>query len=115
MLGISDLKKTKEELLLALVELDRIEETAYSIDLGSRNGSQDKDAEEMSKKKIEDTKNANKELKLRNKELLDQFHRVNAEKATLMIDVERLQQLSQTLQVLIDEKIYTFFFTRNNL
>jgi len=117
MLGISDLKKTKEELLLALVELDRIEETAHSIDLGSRNGSQDKDAEEMSRKKIEDTKNANKELKLRNKELLDQFHRVNAEKATLMIDVEKLQKLSQTLQIDIgkvnEEKIRLSSIVKN--
>ena len=104
--SLSDLRKTKEELELALAELDNLERVARSIDLAAENGAISKHEAERStennqlKEKVEFLEQSNKELAVKNDELVDKFKKVNSEKDSLKKDIDSLRDISQKLQVL---------------
>jgi len=102
--SLSDLRKTKEELELALTELDNLERVARSIDLAAENGAISKHEAERStennqlKEKVEFLEQSNKELAVKNDELVDKFKKVNSEKDSLKKDIDSLRDISQKLQ-----------------
>ena len=103
---LKDLRKTKEELKLALAELDSLEAATRNIDLAAQNGShnsnhhQETNAEDVQlKEKVRFLEEANKELSEKNEELLEKFDKVNQEKSRLTKDIDELRNISQKLQV----------------
>jgi len=102
--SLSDLRKTKEELELALAELDNLERAARNIDLAAENGANSKHEAERStennqlKEKVEFLEQANKELAVKNDGLVDKFKKVNSEKDSLKKDIDSLRDISQKLQ-----------------
>ena len=105
--SLADLKKTKEELTLALAELDNLEKTARNIELSGQNGANGQNgnksrAEEIRlKEKVEFLQQANKELAGKNEELVGRFEKVKSEKDSLKNDIDALRVISQKLQVII--------------
>ena len=104
--NLADLKKTKEELTLALAELDNLEKAARNIELSGQNGANGQNgnksrAEEIRlKEKVEFLQQANKELAGKNEELVGRFEKVNSEKDSLKNDIDALRAISQKLQVI---------------
>lgn len=102
--GLSDLKKTKEELELALAELDNLERATRSLELAAQNGAVSKNEVERSteerqlKEKVEFLEQANKELSGKNDELVEKFKKVNSEKDLLKKDIDALRDISHKLQ-----------------
>ena len=74
--SLLDLKKTKEELELALAELDNLERATRGLDHAAQNGAVSKNEVERSteecqlKEKVEFLEQANKELSGKNDELV---------------------------------------------
>ena len=104
--SLLDLKKTKEELELALVELDNLEIATRSLDLAAQNSVVSKNEVERSikdrqlKEKVEFLEQANNELSGKNDELVEKFKKVNSEKDSLKKDIDALRDISHKLQVL---------------
>lgn len=102
--SLSDLQKTKEELELALAELDNLERATRNIELAAENGASDKNDTERTreeirlKEKIEFLEQANKELAVKNEDLEEKFKKVNTEKNSLKTDIDLLRDISQKLQ-----------------
>ena len=103
--SLSDLQKTKEELELALAELDNLERATRNIELTAENGAAAKNETERSredsqlKEKIEFLEQANRELAVKNEELVEKFKTVNSEKDSLKNDIDSLRDISKKLQV----------------
>jgi len=102
--SLSDLQKTKEELELALAELDNLERATQNIELTAENGAAAKNETERAKEdcqlkeKIEFLEQANKELAAKNEELVEKFKTVNSEKDSLKNDIDSLRDISKKLQ-----------------
>jgi len=102
--SLSDLQKTKEELELALAELDNLERATRNIELTAENGAAAKNETERSredsqlKEKIEFLEQANRELAVKNEELVEKFKTVNSEKDSLKNDIDSLRDISNKLQ-----------------
>ena len=103
--SLSDLQKTKEELELALAELDNLERATRNIELTAENGAAAKNETERAredsqlKEKIEFLEQANRELAVKNEELVEKFKTVNSEKDSLKNDIDSLRDISKKLQV----------------
>ena len=103
--SLLDLKKTKEELELALAELDNLEIATRSLDLAAQNSAVSKNEVERSikdrqlKEKVEFLEQANNELSGKNDELVEKFKKVNSEKDSLKKDIDALRDISHKLQV----------------
>ena len=98
--SLSDLKKTKDELELALTELDNLERATRNLDLAAQNGAVSKNEERQLKEKVEFLEQANKELSGKNDELVEKFKKVNSEKDLLKKDIDALRDICHKLQVL---------------
>ena len=100
--NLADLKKTKEELTLALAELDNLEKTARNIELSGQNGANAQNkTESQAEEKVDFLKQANKDLAEKNNELGQRYEKVNSEKDSLKNDIATLRVISQKLQVII--------------
>jgi chromosome segregation ATPase len=101
--SLADLKKTKDELELALAELDNIERATRNIELAGQNGKSEveRSAEEIQlKQKVEFLEQSNKELAEKNDVLMEKFKKVNSEKDSLKKDINALRDISKKLQVM---------------
>jgi len=102
--ALRDLRKTKEELILALAELDNLEEATRHMELNEQNGATskhhgDSHAEEnLLKEKVEFLEEANKELTGKNEGLVGQLETVKTEKGSLEDSLAAIGVTSQKLK-----------------
>ena len=103
--ALRDLRKTKEELILALAELDNLEEATRHMELNEKNGATSKHQgdihteEILLKEKVQFVEEANKKLEGKNEELVGQLKTVKEEKDSLQDDLAAINSASQKLKV----------------
>ena len=99
--SLTDLQKTKEELTLALTELDNLERATRNIELSEQNRANGQnETESHAEKEVDFLKKANKDLSEKNDALGQRFEKVNTEKDSLKNDIACLRVISQKLQVI---------------
>jgi len=100
---LADIKKTQEELSLALAELDNIEAAVSSFErsrppVPAPNPGNDEVANQL-RDRVEFLNQENRDLSQKNEEILRKFDKVNTEKEKLKKDIAELRSMSQKLQV----------------